>query len=563
MKIRTKLCVAIVFSLVVALPVAEARAQAMTVTPTSPLIAVGETQQFTARGNLTPVHVSASGAHSCALLPDGTLSCWGYNEFGQLGNGTTVDTSTAVAVAGITGATAVSAGHHHTCALLGDGTVRCWGANQFGQLGDGTATTDTTPVPVAVGGITTAVAVTTGAYHACALLADGTVRCWGYNEFGQLGNGATASSSTPVTVAGLAAPTVVTAGAYHTCALLADGAIRCWGRNDYGQLGDGNTPDSPSPVGVSGLDPAAAVTAGGFHTCALLPDRSVRCWGQNIFGQLGDGSSITFLVSAEVLGLTPLYSSTIPPGSHSRTPVKVSGIGTATAVTAGGFHTCASLSDGSTKCWGENDYGQLGDGRNSNSSTPVGVTGLDPSAAVSAGAWHTCALLPDRSVGCWGRNFAGQLGNGTVSNSSTPVAVTGSGPATWASDQPAVATIDRATGLATGVGRGSTTITATANGASGSTALTVANAVTLAVVREGAGTGTVSSTNCPGISCGTDCSENYPSGKVVTLGAAADAGSTFEGWTGGGCSGTAACTVTVTSSTTIVARFGTATEPSP
>ena len=513
MKIRTKLCVAIVFSLVVALPVAEARAQAMTVTPTSPLIAVGETQQFTARGNLTPVHVSASGAHSCALLPDGTLSCWGYNEFGQLGNGTTVDTSTAVAVAGITGATAVSAGHHHTCALLGDGTVRCWGANQFGQLGDGTATTDTTPVPVAVGGITTAVAVTTGAYHACALLADGTVRCWGYNEFGQLGNGTTV--------------------------------------------------DTPSPVGVSGLDPAAAVTAGGFHTCALLPDRSVRCWGQNIFGQLGDGSSITFLVSAEVLGLTPLYSSTIPPGSHSRTPVKVSGIGTATAVTAGGFHTCASLSDGSTKCWGENDYGQLGDGRNSNSSTPVGVTGLDPSAAVSAGAWHTCALPPDRSVRCWGRNFAGQLGNGTVSNSSTPVAVTGSGPATWASDQPAVATIDRATGLATGVGRGSTTITATANGASGSTALTVANAVTLAVVREGAGTGTVSSTNCPGISCGTDCSENYPSGKVVTLGAAADAGSTFEGWTGGGCSGTAACTVAVTSSTTIVARFGTATEPSP
>jgi alpha-tubulin suppressor-like RCC1 family protein len=565
MKAKMKLCASGVLGLVCALTVSEARAQAITVMPADPVIAVGETQQFTAR-NLTPRLVSASGSHTCAVLPDGTVRCWGYNEYGQLGDGTTTNSSTPVKVAGISNAMAVAAGHHHTCALLADRSVRCWGSNAYGQLGDGSpldGTNHDAHIPVAVSGITNATAVSPGAYHTCALLADGTVQCWGHNQFGQLGHSQTVNSSTPVTVIGLAAsPTAVTAGGWHTCAQLPDGAVQCWGRNDVGQLGDGNTADSSIPVRVSGLPPAAAVSAGGYHTCARLPDGTLRCWGMNVFGQLGDGSSLTYLVSADLLGFTGLYFSTLPPGSHSRTPVAVAGISTATAVTAGGFHTCATLSGGSANCWGQNDYGQLGDGRNSSSSTPVGVSGLAPGAAVSAGAWHTCALLADGTVQCWGRNFAGQLGNGTTSNSSTAMAVTGSGPVTWTSSDTRVATIDAATGLATALSLGSTTITASANGASGSTVLTVVKRVTLSVVRTGTGSGTVSSSPA-GISCGTNCSAAYPTGTVVTLTAIPANGSTFGGWTGGGCAGTGTCAVTMAAGTTVTAQFGAATAPSP
>ena len=479
MTAKTRLCVTCVFWLVCVLAVPGAGAQAVSVTPTNPAIAAGQTQQFTATGNLTPSLVSASGSHTCALEPDRTVRCWGYNQYGQLGDGTTTDSSTPVSVAGLTNAITVAAGHHHTCALMTDGTLRCWGSNQYGQLGDGSpldGTNHDAHIPVAVSGITNAVAVIPGAYHTCALLADGTVRCWGDNDFGELGDGTNTSSSTAVAVTGLAAaPTVVTAGGFHTCAVLPDGAVQCWGRNDFGQLGDGDTPDSSTPVGVIGLGPVAALSAGGYHNCALMPDGTLRCWGRNNFGQLGDGSSLTYLISSNNQGLIGIYNSTLLPGSISRTPVEVANISTATAAIAGGFHTCALLADGSVKCWGENDDGQLGNGSSTSSSTPVSVIGLPPVAAVSAGAWHTCARLPDGTVQCWGMNLYGQLGNGTTTDSETAVAVTGSGPVTWTSSDTAVATIDAATGLATARSPGSTTITATATGASGSTLLTVVN----------------------------------------------------------------------------------------
>ena len=187
----------------------------------------------------TAVSITAGNYHTCALLNTGAVNCWGYNGTGELGNDTTTNSSAPVAVAAFTdGATAVSitAGSFHTCALLNTGAVNCWGWNVYGQLGND-STTDSS-APVAVTAFTdgaTAVSITAGEYHTCALLNTGAVNCWGYNSDGELGNGTTTDSSAPVAVAtftdGSATAVSITAGGYHTCALLNTGAVNCWGRN--------------------------------------------------------------------------------------------------------------------------------------------------------------------------------------------------------------------------------------------------------------------------------------------------------------------------------------------
>jgi alpha-tubulin suppressor-like RCC1 family protein len=376
---------------------------------------------------LTPA-ISAGGLHTCALLGDGSARCWGHNMSGQLGDGTNTGpemcgglylcSSTPVAVSGLANAVAIAAGLSHTCALLGDGTARCWGYNVFGQLGDGTTTSSSTPV--AVSGLTNAVAIAAGGYHTCALLSDGTARCWGYNGTGQLGDGTTTGSSTPVAVSGLSNGVAIAAGASYTCALLSDGSARCWGYNFYGQLGDGTTAESLTPVAVSGLSSAIAVAAGDYHTCALLGDGTARCWGYNEYGQVGDGTN----TGPEMCG--GLYPC-------STTPVAVSGLSSAIAIAAGDYHTCAVLSDGTARCWGYNYHGQLGDGTRAGpemcgshpcSTTPVAVSGLSSAVAIAAGDLHTCAVLSDGTARCWGSNGYGQLGNGAVTEpETTPVAV--------------------------------------------------------------------------------------------------------------------------------------------
>jgi alpha-tubulin suppressor-like RCC1 family protein len=249
--------------------------------------------------------ITAGGYHTCAIVADGAVRCWGDNLSGQLGNGSYENRSTPVTVTGISGATQLAAGWEHTCALLDDGAIACWGSNDLGQLGS--AAVEDSSVPLVVAGISDAVAVAAGGFgHTCAVLADSTVRCWGWNENGQLGNGTTTDSATPVTVMGLSDVRSIAGGGFtrgHTCVIVADGTVRCWGSNALGQVGDGTVTDALVPATVGGISDAVAVSGGAYHSCALTSGGVLRCWGWNDYGQLGDGTQTSRSTPADIVSL--------------------------------------------------------------------------------------------------------------------------------------------------------------------------------------------------------------------------------------------------------------------
>jgi len=401
--------------------------------------------------------ITAGGAHSCALSTVGGVKCWGFNGYGQLGDGSTTNRLTPVDVSGLaSGVTAILAGDGYTCALTTVGAVKCWGDNGYGQLGDGSNTNRLTPVDVSglASGVT---AMAAGIFHTCALTTAGGVKCWGWNGYGQLGDGSTTNRLTPVDVSGLASGVAaMAAGQHHTCALTPGGGVKCWGRNIYGQLGDGSTTNRLTPVAVSGLTSGvAAMAAGTNHTCALSTAGGVKCWGNNRIGQFGDGSTTNRLAPVDVSGLASGVTAIAAGGSHTctltagggvkcsgnngngrlgdgsttnrLTPVDVSGLASGvTAMAAGIFHTCALTTGGGVNCWGFNGLGQLGDGSTTGRLTPVDVSGLASGViAISAGSNHTCALTTAGGVKCWGFNFVGQLGDGSTTGRLTPVDVSG------------------------------------------------------------------------------------------------------------------------------------------
>jgi alpha-tubulin suppressor-like RCC1 family protein len=449
------LCAALVTDVAIAAP---PTLQTVAVTPTAVSISVGQKQRFTATGTFSNGSTHALGPaisdiaagmfDTCALLTSGGVECWGDNSRGGLGDGSRVDSLIPRPVKGITTATAVAYSKHlpwwgHGCALLARGAVRCWGLNSSGQLGNGVVGSpwDST-TPVTVRGMTSATAIAAGGETTCALLASGAVQCWGAGDSGQLGNGFNGWSPIPVSVTGIGTAIAVTAGESHSCASLASGAVQCWGSNGFGELGDGTTTDSNTPVTVRGIGSATAVAAGIGSTCALLASGAVQCWGWNGSGQLGDGSNV--------------YDSTIP--------VTVAGISTAVAIAAGGYHHCAVLSNGSTRCWGFNSSGCLGNGTTIDSNTPVRVHEFNSPTRLMAGGYeHTCALLFDGTMRCWGMGSDGQLGTRRRADSTLPVNVVGTPGVVWESSDPSKATIG-ARGWAKGRAVGNTTITATIAG---------------------------------------------------------------------------------------------------
>ena len=356
----------------------------------------------------TATAVSAGDAHTCAVTTAGGLKCWGLNSNGQLGDGTTTDRTTPADVVGLTsGVAAVSAGFSHTCALTTVGGLKCWGLNEHGGLGDGTTTQRTTPV--AVTGLTSGVAaISAGGVHTCALTTAGGLKCWGFNGSGQLGDGTTTDRTTPVDVAGLTSGvTAVTVKGNHSCALTAAGGGKCWGSNNNGQLGDGTFTNRTTAVDVVGLTAGvAAVSAGRTHTCAVTTTGGLKCWGKNSNFQLGDGTSTIRTTAVDVVGLTSGVATVSAGRFHTcavttagglkcwgfngsgqlgdgtltkrSTPVDVAGLtsGVKAAAARGKDHTCALTTASGLKCWGLNDLGQLGDGTTTSHTTPADVIGF-------------------------------------------------------------------------------------------------------------------------------------------------------------------------------------------
>jgi RHS repeat-associated protein len=345
-----------------------------------------------------------------AQLDGSVPSAWGDNFAGQLGDGSTTNRELPVAISGLGTVQSFGAGGYHSLALLPDGTVRGWGENDNGQVGDGTYVSRLTPVPVT--GLADVTAVAAGEWFSLALLRDGGVQAWGYNGVGSLGDDTWEDRNAPVAVANLGSVTQVAAGSLHALALRADGTVWAWGDNDHGQVGDGTSTHRGAPVQVKGVGGVGFLTgivyvaAGVQHSLAVKSDGTVYAWGWNAWGQLGDGTltdSSTPLIVKGPDGVTPLTGVAMVSASVGR------------GLDGGAAFSLALKTDGSVWAWGDNFYGQLGDGTTTDRAFPVrvGGSGFDTVVAISAGDSHGLALKSDGSVWSWGADWGGQLGRAT------------------------------------------------------------------------------------------------------------------------------------------------------
>ena len=339
----------------------------------------GDGGPTTQPAGLTFASVSSGAEHACGLTMSGAAYCWGYNGWGQLGNGTIEDGQRPVAVAGGLYFTALTAGYMHNCGVTASGAAYCWGYNGyyvgFGPLGNGSVTPSSVPVAVA-GGLTFS-SVSPGREHTCGLTITGSAYCWGA---GPLGNGSNAGSAVPVAVTGGLTFSALSAASSRTCGLTTTGAAYCWGA---GPLGDGSTAGSSVPVAVAGGATFTAISAGGFdagYACAVATSGAAYCWGEGGYGELGIGASDLSLV-----------------------PVSVSGGLRFSAVDAGWrYHTCGLTTSGAAYCWGFNVWGQLGNGSTENTAVPAAVSGGLTFAGLSAGGTNSCGVTSPGFVYCWG-----------------------------------------------------------------------------------------------------------------------------------------------------------------
>jgi alpha-tubulin suppressor-like RCC1 family protein/endonuclease/exonuclease/phosphatase family metal-dependent hydrolase len=342
---------------------------------------------------ITPasVSLSAGGQTTCLTRSDGTARCWGRNDYGQVGDGTTTQRDVPTGVRG-TGWSSISTSGASTCGVKSNGTLWCWGLNNYGQVGIGRGA----PVhrPHQVGTSRNWATVSTAWTHSCATKTSGTLWCWGQNLWGQLGLGSVNRlHGTPRRVGTATNWRSVSTGGWHSCALTNAGQAFCWGHNTFGELGDGTTRSRSVPVRVDSNVTWLQLSAAWAQTCGITRTGQMLCWGFNRQGQLGDG--------------------TLTNRAH---PTAVTGGQTWTQVTTGDGSTCATADDGRLWCWGDDRYGQLGDaGSDAPDPTPTQVAALPgPVQLTSAGWLHACAIPVGDSFTCWGNDETGQLGDDGV-----------------------------------------------------------------------------------------------------------------------------------------------------
>ena len=341
--------------------------------------------------------IAADGLHQQSARADSAVA-WGWNAYGQLGDGTTTNRLSPVAVHGLeSGVTAVAGGYLHNLALK-NGTVWAWGSNPQCQIGDGTTTNRFTPVAVSALGSSINV-IASGGAHGLAIK-DGGVWDWGWNIYGQLGDGTANNRSTPALVSAMDSGVTLVASGYDFSFALKDGHLWGWGDGQSGQLGDGTTgSDRLSPVPVLGMDSGVTAVKGGvFHTLAVK-DGGVWAWGRNNYGQLGDGTTIA-----------------------RNAPVPITSLASDVTAIASGNDFSLAVKDGGVWAWGSNIYGQLGDGTKTDRHGPVQIDPVDLTniTAVAAGYDSSYALSTDGSLWVWGQNGVGELGLGDTTQRLTP-----------------------------------------------------------------------------------------------------------------------------------------------
>lgn len=344
--------------------------------------------------------VDVGGTHTCAIVQDGSVKCWGSNLFGQLGDGkfNSAANFTPVTVKLDAPVMSIATGAGHSCALTTQGTVACWGRNDNGQLGNGNTVDAAQPQMVkglsgAMYPVAGAKYLAAGGLHSCVVLNGGKVKCWGANTNGQLGNGTAVSSTVPVEVSSLSNVSQVALGSSFSCAVLINGDVQCWGSNEFGQLGNGTKVPKQAPGKILNLGgkKAFTITAGSDHACVRLTDNAVKCWGWN--GHYQQGEKIT--------------------SGYNLLPTDIKSLGNVSGIAAGGDFTCAIANDKTIKCLGGNNWGQLGMGAFGSmggTATPQTVANVTGAFAINAGPGSACALTTGNLLKCWGGGKAGQLG---------------------------------------------------------------------------------------------------------------------------------------------------------
>lgn len=366
----------------------------------------------------TPTIPLVSEGYSCALSNVPKTFCWGRNDFGQLGNGTSgADASRPVSVqlpAGVQWFTKVVSYQQHTCALGNNSRAYCWGDNTNGNLGDNSTTSSLSPIAVSMPPGVVFTDIATGYTHTCALGDNGSAYCWGNGTDGAIGDGANTTRLVPTAVTfpgGVTSFSRISSGAYYSCALGNDGQVYCWGDNANGNLGDNTTTDRNVPTLATlpgGVTSFIDLAVGYTHSCAIADTGGIYCWGDNDYGVIGNGSAVD----------SPVPTATTLPV----------GVTAFTSVSAGYRHTCALGNNARAYCWGEGDWGAMGNGTNNaaNYDTPTLVnlpTGATSYKSVTASAAYSCGITNDRRTFCWGYNGVGALGDGSTTDRLVPTEV--------------------------------------------------------------------------------------------------------------------------------------------